>query len=501
MGRRACGVVVGAAVAILGLAPPEARAADLDVGAGQTYTTIQAAANAAQAGDVIRVHAGTYAEDLALDASGSSSTPITLEGGIDGDAIVSGRITLDGAHWAIRTLIVEPTTGRRGVRLRGDHNLLDDVEIRGGDNNGVDGSGTGNEIRNCRIHDLDSSSDAHCIVLNPGATDWIIADNELYDCAGDGVQLYSSGVERTIVNTRIENNSMYFTGAVQRTENAIDVKNADGLIITGNTTWGFPNQKNMVFQKGPANIHVECNVLHSGLSGVEFRGEDGGTVENVTFLRNLLHDFDEFALKFDGTVGAEVFNNTFVDAASDGLRIEGAGLASAVVQNNLWLRTGAVEAGSFTADHNGFFDVGTISIASGSDVNANPSLDGNYLLTAGSPMIDAGTDVGLPFSGTAPDLGFHEVGIDGCEPTGAGGSGTGGSSSGGSSSGGSGTAGSGNASSGGTGGTSSGAATGATPEEDGGCGCRVGGQGSTAPWLALLTAMVALGSVRRRRFR
>jgi len=257
--------------------------------------------------------------------------------------------------------------------------------------------------------------------------------------------------------------------------------------------YGFPDNKTMVFQKGPINIHVECNVMHTGFTGVEFRGEDGGTVENVTFARNLMHDYDSYALKFDGTQNAQVFNNTFVDAQSDGLRIEGAGLDGGLVQNNLWLRTGTVETGSFTADHNGFFDVAGNDIPSGSDVNADPLLDGSYRLSTGSPMIDSGVDVGLDFAGSAPDIGFDEVGLDGCEPAGAAGSGgTGGGTAG--------TGGTGASSSGGssTGGSAA-APTGPTdagPDEEGGCGCRhVPAPGATR------TAWVLLGLafLRRRR--
>jgi hypothetical protein len=41
---------------------------------------------------------------------------------------------------------------------------------------------------------------------------------------------------------------------------------------------------------------------------------------------------------------------------------------------------------------------------------ANPLLDSGDCPTAGSPAIDAGTDVGLPYSGSAPDIGYCEVG-------------------------------------------------------------------------------------------
>jgi hypothetical protein len=39
-----------------------------------------------------------------------------------------------------------------------------------------------------------------------------------------------------------------------------------------------------------------------------------------------------------------------------------------------------------------------------------------YFLTPDSPGIDAGTDVGLPFAGKAPDVGWKELGSEGTAP-------------------------------------------------------------------------------------
>jgi hypothetical protein len=39
------------------------------------------------------------------------------------------------------------------------------------------------------------------------------------------------------------------------------------------------------------------------------------------------------------------------------------------------------------------------------NINADPLLNGDYSLQAGSPAIEAGIDVGLPFTGSAPDIG------------------------------------------------------------------------------------------------
>lgn len=48
-----------------------------------------------------------------------------------------------------------------------------------------------------------------------------------------------------------------------------------------------------------------------------------------------------------------------------------------------------------------------------SDIHTDPLYNPDYSLQAGSPLIDAGTDVGLPFVGAAPDIGAVEFGLFG----------------------------------------------------------------------------------------
>lgn len=493
--------LTGVIVATLGMA------VDLDVGAGQTYASIQGAVGDAQAGDVIRVHSGTYVEDLNLGSSGAMDSPIRIEAVDPGQATVQGVIDLDGSYWELVDLVIETTGGGDGVQVRGDFNLFERVDLSGGTSDGIDGSGTGNVVRDSRIHLFDAGdADAHCIVLNPGAQDWVIEGSELFDCSGDGVQLFSQDPERSIINTTIEGNHIYYTGAIGRTENAIDIKNADGLFIRNNYMHDFPDNKTIVVQKGPINIEVMCNSMGNGFTGVEFRGEQGGTVEDVVFAYNLMDGYDQYALKFDGTAGGAVYNNTIKNVTGDGLRIEGAGLSSGAVQNNLFIAVNQVDGGGFTADHNGFFNVGGNDIASGTDVDADPMLDAECRLVDGSPMVDAGADVGFMFQGRAPDIGWDELGGDPCAalPGGEDGGSDDGGSDGGSggpgddgmpTAGDGGSGGGDGADSGPTGGpgTADGGGDGGSGDgSDSGCGCRSTGG---APWILL----VVLAGVRFRR--
>jgi hypothetical protein len=136
---------------------------------------------------------------------------------------------------------------------------------------------------------------------------------------------------------------------------------------------------------------------------------------------------------------------------------------------------------------NAFFDTGTVGIGSPTDVADDPLLDAEHHPTAASPLVDAGVDVGLPFAGATPDIGWFELGGEACAEANAGGEGGAGSGGNG-----------GGAAGGASGGN--GASVGAQGQPDGGvaeggCGCRIGANRATPWWLLAL----ALCWMRRRR--
>jgi hypothetical protein len=123
-----------------------------------------------------------------------------------------------------------------------------------------------------------------------------------------------------------------------------------------------------------------------------------GTLTNVQVFNNVLYNC---ALSRAGyglgvgldasTVDARIHNNIIVLASES---IGDNGSTGTLASHNLFFQAGApVGEGSVNAD----------------PMFANPS-GGDFSLQAGSPAIDAGTDAGLPFAGSAPDIGAVEYG-------------------------------------------------------------------------------------------
>ena len=143
---------------------------------------------------------------------------------------------------------------------------------------------------------------------------------------------------------------------------------------------------------------------------------------------------------YDYTInGLNIYNNTIVAAPGfapfEGIHINGvdnghAGSISNVnIKNNIvqgfwesWLR---INNGSFcnglnvsynnlysnNMSNNPYITGGTpVSYTNSGNTTSVPSFigAGNFKLQSGSPLIDAGVNVGLPFNGAAPDKGYAE---------------------------------------------------------------------------------------------
>ena len=84
-----------------------ARTINVDARGGADFASIDAAMEAAQAGDVVRVMPGVYREEVRARRSGRHDAPITVESAVRGGAVVRGSEVWKNA-WA-------PLAGHPGV--------------------------------------------------------------------------------------------------------------------------------------------------------------------------------------------------------------------------------------------------------------------------------------------------------------------------------------------------------------------------------------------------
>lgn len=151
-------------------APPAAAAI---INVPGDYVTIQAAVNAASAGDTIIVAAGTYTENVVIGKAN-----LTLQSAVKGGAIIRPTITAPGWPSAV-------------VVINSDGVTVDGFEIDGTTlaKNGIFGWETsGLTIKNNKVHGAVNAWD------------------------GVGINLVSWGNSGTVFNNRIENNEVYDTG-------------------------------------------------------------------------------------------------------------------------------------------------------------------------------------------------------------------------------------------------------------------------------------------------
>jgi hypothetical protein len=401
------------------------------------FKTIREGLEAAIAGDTIYIRGDAegreYNESLIFPISGTVIAPITLRSYPGEQVIIASSsmiFRLDQPYWHFVDLIFDHKNGAGdALQIRGGHNaLFRNVEIKNGQKYGIqifDGNNV--VIENSRIHSFDTGvegNDAHCICTDPTNTAYNVENlqllnNIIYDCSGDGIQFYavdSTPMSEYARDILLQGNTFYKNPGFYG-ENAIDSKGAENVRVLDNEIYGFDSNKAVVLQKGSSNFHFEGNIIHDSHRGIEMRGEGGKSQSGHAIVRNIFYNiYGEYVIKFDDVDLGIVQHNTVVNNDSEFIRIEEEGLIHGDIRNNLIVATGRPKiSGIFEADFgfNGWFssDPGTLAqatdIVGTNPLFANPSSQ-DFHLQEGSPAIDAGTDLGEPYHGDAPDLGAFE---------------------------------------------------------------------------------------------
>jgi parallel beta-helix repeat protein len=313
--------------------------------------TLQRAADLARAGDVVWVRGGTYSSDVTFRNSGTSTTPIVFESHpgecaiLDGN-LVSGtrRVTLAGVSYMIFRNFIVRNSPAEGIYLdNADHNQITHVETH-------DNYWSGITVAN---------SDLNLFAY------FISHDNFDPPYGGD-----ADGIN---VNT----------GDRNRIDRCIVYDNSDD----GVDTWRSTN-----------TLVERCIAFDNGWQGGDGNGiKAGGGNDAYTIVRNTIA-FRNKANGFDHNLARYVtfLNNTGFDNG----RYNFVADTTVVLRNNL---SYAAPAGMWGATH--AYNSWNLDIDEPQFVSTDPNSPDFLRLAIGSPAIAAGTDVGLPYAGAAPDLG------------------------------------------------------------------------------------------------
>jgi hypothetical protein len=354
------------------------------------FATLEAADAVVAPGDLVYVREGIHATPARLEASGADGAPVRWEG-YPGESVVlrgPGResayepqILAAGDWLEVRRLIIEDAASY-GVLVVGDDVHLDRLTVRESGRVGVlffetsRGSITSSLVfGSYDKYDSDGSpshgQDGDGIAF--AASDGGLIDRCVsWGNSDDGYDLWMS------TNSRVQRSIAFGNGVDRWGDDAFE-GNGNGFKLGG---------------PGSMNVSASRNISFDNVSrGFDSNGAANSPVTHCTSAR------DNWG--FTNRDGTNAWtNNVALDASSGGVQEN-----QDVPRSNAWDLGIAVTAAHF---------VTTTAPPVSPDDTSGPVLaafeaSGFMVPAAGSPLVDAGEDLGDPFNGAAPDLGAREA--------------------------------------------------------------------------------------------
>jgi hypothetical protein len=352
----------------------------------EDYASIQAAIDAASAGDVIDVAAGTYAATLTVDVA------VTIRGRtyVVGDPTANTTI-LDGGGASVVTIPARVTPAPSLVGLvfaNGDSGVVTNSVVNVSHSSFVGNSGDALEFEpgggGRSINNVFADSGDDAIDLDHMVNDVRIVRNRIFDSGDDGIEI------------RLHDDTIAERAELLIRSSEIAGSGEDGLQIIDYDT----DTNRRIVVKGSL-IHTSAmaaiGLMDSGATKEDYRG--ASVRERVVVVHNTFVDNDRGISGGDNLIA---LNNIFEGHGVALSSVDGASVAS---HNLFWMN-----------DVNAQYSV----VHRRTSVFADPSLDARFRLPDGSAAIDAGTayfewqgDVVMDqpasrYRGDAPDIGWHE---------------------------------------------------------------------------------------------
>lgn len=365
----------------------------------ETSQQILAAIASANPGDTIYVRGGDYIFNSTIQITGNGSNnnlnsllayPSDTERPRFNFSSMSENssnrgIELSGDYWHIKGIDVY-AAGDNGMHIRGSYNTIEFCTFSENKDSGlqIDGGGSNNIILNCdSYYNADSSlenADGFACKLNAGSNNKFIGCRawQNLDDGWDGYLRDTDNISTIYENCWAFKNGYLMNGTVGAGDgNGFKTGGSDdktlkhnavytNCIAAGNVYDGFDHNSN----RGEVEIY-NCSAYSNG--------------RNINFSSTNIAQF----LLVKNTASFSGNNNDSYSATTTD------------ISSNGWQNGITTNASDFIT-----IDIDLLASPRNED-GSLPNIDFLKLVT-GSDLIDAGEDVGLPFNGTAPDIGAFE---------------------------------------------------------------------------------------------
>ena len=353
--------------------------------------------SALTAGDTIYIRGGTY-------SLGTNVSPGSSKVGTPGNYIKFWAYP--GEHPVFDFSAMSGSA--KALEMRRNYWWAKGIEVKNGPNTGILIAGNGVIVEGCSVHDCGFDG----IVLGSSST--ICSNATIKNCDSyHNVDLTTSGEDGDgFAGKSGCGVGNFFVGCRSwlNCDDGWDFYDAAAKSVTFTNCWSFLNGTNdwgisnfqgdgNGYKLGGASTSVghtlvQCLAFHNRLKGFDYNNSHGDhTMVNCTGFRNGLENY-----KFPvvPTTGVNRFTNC-VSFAGGGIDI----VAGSIQVSNSWQNGLSVSASDFVS-----LDP-ALAMAPRNDDYSLPT-NSFARLTAGSDLIDAGINVGLPFNGPAPDIGAYE---------------------------------------------------------------------------------------------
>ncbi len=355
---------------------------------GNPWKTIPKAVTAASAGDTIYLRGGThsYTSTISITKNGASGNPITLQAYLDEAAVVdfdgqpygssSRGISVSGNYWHLKGFTIQ-NAGDNGLYIAGSYNIAEQIVSRMNSDSGI------------QLHEEGSYN----LVLNCDSYLNYDAPNNGENADGFAVKSDTIGPGNIFSGCRAWNNAddgfdLYYTQNAIVFEDCWAFRNGENL--WGASSWNGDGNGFKLGASSGYHVLIRCVAYDNWHNGIDINGDTLPVeVYNCTVVACGVNFY------FDEPVASVLRNNIShqssvnIDAAVDD-------------QYNSW--------NGFTVTDGDFVSLDDSGIDGPREADGSlPNLTFLHLAT-GSDLIDGGIDVGLPYNGSAPDLGCYETG-------------------------------------------------------------------------------------------